>query len=54
MDPHNGRHLLDGQGGVGVIDVRSCNIAAEAVAGISVLTMVKSPGCLSLEPSPCS
>ena len=25
-------------GGVGVIDVRSCKLAAQAVAGISVLT----------------
>ena len=34
---YNG-HLLDGRGGVGVIDVRSCKLAAQAVAGISVLT----------------
>ena len=34
---YNG-HLLDGRGGVGVIDVRSCKLAAQAVAVISVLT----------------
>ena len=38
MDAHYGGHLLDGRGGVSVKDVQSCNFAAKAVAGISVLT----------------
>ena len=37
-DSHNGGHLLDSRGGDGVKDVQSCNLAANAVAGISVLT----------------
>ena len=38
VDAHDGGHLLDGRGVVGVIDVQSCNLAAKAVAGISVLS----------------
>ena len=34
----DGGHLLDGWGGVGVIDVKSCNLAGKAVSGMSVLT----------------
>ena len=35
---HYGGHLLNSWGGVGVIEVQSNNLAAKAVAGISVLT----------------
>ena len=39
VDAHNGGHLKEGWGGVGVLELRSCNIATKAVAGISVLTI---------------
>ena len=39
VDANNGGHLLEGQGGVGVIELQSCKIAAMAVAGICVLTI---------------